>query len=430
MGAKTITILAFFAVSLPAFSQKTFDHWLKKKEDTKIEPFIMLQLWGSYSLGQEVFSSVTKQYEPVDDRFNIMFRRARLGFRAAPYEGLQFTVMGAYDLLGRDVNSASVGGANNGSQPVFFIWDAFLQWKVNKSDERLNIIAGYFRPQISRESITSAWAVNSMEKAMSQNYIRTHLVGTGPGRAVGLNLGGLLLNHNINYNIGIFNPVFQSNSGNSTGKNFAPLLVGRLAFNIGEPEMENYKIAYDINYFNERKGVTLATGGAWQGNTDLFTQSYTYSVDALINLGAFNLDGEWNWMWRDGIRTLENQSIRNFTSLSETGHIRAGYNIILNNNFFIEPSFMLMQFSGAKESTKQADAKAISASSGSESTYDTGINWYLNKKNLKIALHYTWRDGDPGDAGDGATVNAFFNQSDVGAIRRGDWLGLGLSAIF
>ncbi|MBK7869723.1 MAG: hypothetical protein IPJ74_03080 [Saprospiraceae bacterium] len=430
MNVRIIIIFAFLVISYPAFSQKSFDNWLKKKEGAKIEPFIMLQLWSSYSIGQETFNPDTKQYEPIDNRFNIMLRRARLGFRTEPYNGLQFNVVGAYDLIGRDLNSALVGGANNGSQPAFFLWDAFFQWKVNKSNEALNIIAGYFRPQLSRESITSGWAVNSMEKAMSQNYIRTHLVGTGPGRAVGLNLGGLLLNHNINYNIGIFNPVFQSNNGNSTGKNFAPLLVGRVAFNIGESEMENYKIAYDINYFNERKGLTLAVGGAWQGKTDLFTQSYTTSVDALMNLGAFSLDGEWNWMWRDGIRTLENQSIRNFNYLSETGHIRVGYNIILDNKFFIEPSFMLMQFTGAKESTKQADAKAVSASSGSESTYDTGINWYLNKKNLKITLHYTWHDGDHGDAGDGATVNAFFSQSGVGAIRRGDWLGLGLSAIF
>ena len=69
-------------------------------------------------------------------------------------------------------------------------------------------------------------------------------------------------------------------------------------------------------------------------------------------------------------------------------------------------------------------------SAGEETTFDAGVNWFLDGKNLKLALHYTWRSGDPGDAGDGSQVNAFFSQSGVGAIRRGNWLGLGLSAIF
>lgn len=423
-------LLLLFTSGTASFAQKTFDNWLKKKEGAKIEPFVMLQLWSTYSMNQKVYNNTTSSYDPVEDRFNLLLRRARLGFRAEPYEGLQFNFITAYDMLGRDVNSALVGGDNNGSQPEFYIWDAFLQWKVNKSSESLNIIAGYFRPQISRESITSAWAVNSMEKAMSQNYIRNHLVGSGPGRAVGLNLGGLLLHHKINYNFGVFNPVFHANGGNSTGKDFSPLLVGRIAYNIGDPEMDSYKISYDINYYNQRKGLTLAAGGAWQGKTNLFNESYTASTDVLLNLGAFNLDGEWNWLWREGERTLSDQQFRSFTYLSQTRHIRAGYNMILNNKYFLEPSFMLMQFNGAKDTIEQADAKAIKASSGSETTYDIGINWYLNKKNLKLALHYTWRDGDPGDAGEGATVNQFFNQTEVGAIRRGNWLGLGLSAIF
>lgn len=425
-----IVILLLFTSLMPVFAQKTFDNWLKMKEGAKIEPFIMLQLWSTYSMGQEVYNNSAAHYDPVEDRFNLLLRRARLGFKAEPYQGLQFNFIAAYDLLGRDVNSAIVGGDNNGSQPEFYVWDAFLQWKVNKSDESLNIIAGYFRPQISRESITSAWSVNSMEKAMSQNYIRHHLVGSGPGRALGINLGGLLSYQKINYNLGIFNPVYHNIGGNSTGKTFSPLLTGRIAYNIGNPEMDHYKIGYDINYYNQRNGLTLAAGGAWQGKTDLFHRSYTASTDVLLNLGAFNLDGEWNWLWREGKRRLVDQQLRSFTYLSQTGHIRAGYNMILNNKYFLEPSFMLMHFNGAKNALKQADAQAIKASSGSETTYDVGVNWYLNKKNLKLALHYTWREGDPGDAGDGATVNQFFNQSEVGAIRRGNWLGLGLSAIF
>ena len=91
---------------------------------------------------------------------------------------------------------------------------------------------------------------------------------------------------------------------------------------------------------------------------------------------------------------------------------------------------MVMQFNGGETAEEQADASAVGFFSGSEQTYDAGVNFYLDRRNLKLMLHYTWRDGDPGAAGDGARVNQFFSQSGIGAIRRGNWLGLGLHAIF
>ena len=91
---------------------------------------------------------------------------------------------------------------------------------------------------------------------------------------------------------------------------------------------------------------------------------------------------------------------------------------------------MVMNFNGAKNAAEQADAAALRMSAGSEKTFDAGINWYLDRKNLKLMLHYTWRSGDPGDAGDGSQVNMYFSQSGIGAIHRGDWLGVGLNAIF
>lgn len=427
----TTTILLF---SLALAGQADFSHWLPKKEGARIEPFAMVQLWSSYSMGQEAYNADAGLYEAVDGRFNVMLRRARLGFKAEPYEGLKFQLMGAYDLVGRDVQSSLVGGANNGSLPAFGIWDAFLQWQPRKGREGFNIVAGYFRPQFSRESITSGWAVNSMEKAMSQNYIRTHLVGAGPGRALGLNIGGLLLNAGKNlglqYNLGIFNPLTTANGGNSTGKDFAPLLVGRAVVYLGAPEQTAYKIGYDINYFGQRKGLSLGFDGAWQGQTALFEASYATGADLLFNWGPLNLDADWNLMWREGSRLLPDDRERTFTYASNTGHARIGYNLVVGEKYFLEPTFMLVQFNGADDLAGQADAKAIGASSGSERTYDAGINWYLNKRNLKLMAHYTWREGDAGEAASGFTGNMYFSQSGVGAIRRGNWLGLGLHAIF
>lgn len=418
-----------------AIAQKDFDSWLQPSDDFKIEPFLMAQLWSSYTFGQEVFNEESGLYEQVNNRANFTFRRARLGFRVQAYNNLKFTLVAAYDGIGRDVMTGLVGGANNGSLPELDIWDAFLQWKISRNNETLNLVGGYFRPQMSRESITSGWSVNSMEKAMSQNYIRRHLVGYGPGRALGLNLGGLWLSDNqdlgLNYNLGIFNPVYLANSGNSQGSKFAPLLVGRLVLNIGDPEMDRYKIGYDINYYGQRRGLSLGLSGSWQGETQLFKSSYATEMDFLLNMGPLNLDGEWNLMWRQGQRSLGENQIRSFTYASNAGHLRVGYNVVLGN-LFLEPSFMVMEFIGAKSDLEQADAKAVGSYSGSEATYDLGVNWYLNKKRLKLMLHYTWREGDAGDAGDageGATVNQFFSQSGVGAIQRGDWLGVGMNII-
>lgn len=428
-----IFLLVFLSAPL-AFGQKDFQSRIQKKEGFKIQPFMMLQLWSSYTSGQEVYNQERQHYEPAGNRFNVMLRRARLGFRAEPYEGLQFTVVGAYDLIGRDVLTAQVGGANNGSLPQFGIWDAFFQLRLKKGSEAFNVVGGYFRPQLSRESITSGWAVNSMEKSMSQNYIRKHLVGTGPGRAAGLNLGGLLLaekgNLGLNYNLGVFNPLTLANNGNSAGTAFAPLFVGRAVVYLGDPEMDKYKIGYNINYYGQRKGLSVGAGGAWQGQTDVFKSSYAASADFLFNWGPLNVDGEWNFMWREGSRLLADDVERNFTYSSNAGHLRLGYNVIAGKEAVLEPSFMLMQFNGAKSLAGQADAKAVGASSGAERTYDAGINWYLNKTNLKLMLHYTWHEGDAGKAAPGFAGNQYFSQSDVGAIRRGNWLGLGANAVF
>jgi hypothetical protein len=408
-----LTLSPFFAFSQPAFS-----NWLKPKEGAKIEPFLAFQLWSAYSMGQEVYDTGTKQYVPAGDRFNVFFRRGRAGLKASPYDNLSFTFIAAFDGLGKDALNAALGPANNLTTPQLSLWETFLQWKAGK----VILTAGYFRPQLSRESITAAWGVNSMEKAMSQTYIRKHLTGIGTGRAPGLNLGGLILpegkNWGLNYNVGIFNPVYQAYNGNSTGFRFSPVFVGRAVLYLGEPEQTQYQTSYQINYFGERKGLSIAGGGAWQGATDLFDRSWAASTDLLFNWGPLNLDGEWNWMWRDD-------------HFSQTGHIRAGYNLALKQRYFLEPVFMVMQFSGASDLAGQAKAKALGGYSGSETTFDAGINWYLNKSRLKLMLHYTWHQADAGEAeGTAFTGNAWFSESGVGAIRRGNWLGLGVNAIF
>ncbi len=412
-----------------SLSPKPAAKWLKKNERFVPEIKAMVQLWGIYSTGMEVYDKEAKQYNFVDDRLNLLLRRARFIVSGEPYPNLSYSVAFYYDQIGRDILASGIGGPNK-ADPSAGIWDAFFQWKITKS-ESLNFVGGWFRPQMQRESITSGWSVNSFEKSMSQNYVRTHLVGTGPGRAMGVNLGGIVGKNktNLNYNLGLFNPVTEALSGASAGNQFSPLLVGRASISLGDPEFKKYGISYDINYFNKRKGISLDFNAARQGESDLFRFSTSFGPGLLLNWGPLNLDGEWIWMQREGERMLADSSARQFTAKAGTGHVRLGVNVP-TGRFVLEPIFMVMQFDGAKNALEQADAAAVKMSAGSETTFDAGLNWYLDRKNLKLMLHYTWRTGDAGDAGDGSQVNMYFNQSGVGAIRRGDWLGIGLNAIF
>ena len=96
-----------------------------------------------------------------------------------------------------------------------------------------------------------------MEKAWSQNYLRRHLVGTGPGRAAGMNFGGLFYKEgqtvSLQYDIGLFSPVSQAVSGNSTGVQSSPLATARLLFMFGDPESKKYITGHKPNHFGKRE---------------------------------------------------------------------------------------------------------------------------------------------------------------------------------
>ncbi|MEM9023335.1 MAG: hypothetical protein AAGB22_06320, partial [Bacteroidota bacterium] len=136
----------------------------------------------------------------------------------------------------------------------------------------------------------------------------------------------------------------------------------------------------------------------------------------LVNYGPLNLDGELVYLRREG----NTETVGTYSAV--TGHARIGVNVILGR-FFLEPTAMVMVFEGEDGPMAQQSAVFLDGFSGSDRSYDVGVNWYLNRKRLKVLLHYTWRDGSAGN-------NQFFRQSDVGAIQRGDWIALGVHTIF
>ena len=428
-------LLMFFLGHPLLLAQEGFKGFLKTKEGFKLEPSAQLQLWSVYSTDQKVYNTQTKAYDEVGNRLNFLMRRGRIGFKMQPYNNLKATVVFAFDAVGRDVESGVIGSGNNGAIPSVGVFDAFMEWRLKKGSEKLFLVAGFFRPQISRESITPAWQVGSMEKAATQNYLRQHIVGMNSGRSVGLNLGGMLNNKTenvfFNYNLGIFNPAYYFNAYNSVGSQFSPLLVGRAVLSLGDPEIKQYGISYNQNYFNQRKGISLAIDGSSQGKTDLFKSNTSFGGDILLNWGHLNMDAEYHQMVRSASRTLaSNAGTRTFDYHSSVKHLRIGYNWIAGKKLFLEPTFTMMHFQGAGDALEQADATAVRSSAGNETSYDAGINWHLQERRLKLLLHYTWRHGDPGAAGNGAQVNDYFTQANVGAIRRGNWIGLGVNAIF
>jgi hypothetical protein len=200
----------------------------------------------------------------------------------------------------------------------------------------------------------------------------------------------------------------------------AGLYVGRLVLGFGDPESKNYKIGYQTNYYNQRYGLSVGFAGSYQDQTDLFTKSYSYGFDFLLNWGAINVDGDWLWMQREDDRNPLNQR----STDSYTGHIRASYNIMLDNGKILEPVAMWMHFNGPEDASEQAQAVALNSYSGTNDTYNLGFNYYLNSHRLKLIAHYVIQEGSLGR-------NQFYSQSALGVpIERGDYFMVGLNMIF
>jgi len=416
----------FLLIFYPLIGQTEWGKTGKFGSAVKIEPILSFQFWSTYTQGLQVFNSDLNIYEPAENRLNFQFRRARFGFKGQMSDQFRFTFIGSFDLAGRDLLSATSGGLNTGSLPGLGLWDAFGEYKLSKKSEVVYLVFGWFRPQFSRESMTAVWATSSFEKAMSQNYIRTHLVGIGSGRAAGVNFGGLLKNKKNKifgqYNIGLFTPQWLKYSGNSAGFNTSLLKSARLVYYLGDPEMTKYGISYQTNYFNKRKGLSLGISYADQGQTDLFDKNTAFQPDILFNWGSFNLDAEWNFMQRVSLQ-------QNVRYPEGAGHIRFSNNVQLFG-LFLEPTFMYVKYKGGLTIQEQILASSISANAGTDENIDFGVNIYFNQNKFKVAFHHTWNRGNMGEGLPGFSQNLYFRQNGLGAIKRGNYWGLGINGIF
>jgi hypothetical protein len=343
-----------------------------------LEIFQQYQLQGIYTFS----GARTDDGETVDNRADLFLRRARLGLKGQIRDVLSYQVVFAYDNVGKDIYTGASGVPQDQNNTEFRIWDAFFTWRANP--QWANVTAGYFRPQIGRESITAAWAVNSFDKALANGYVRTHVVGRLTGRETGINLGGLINKDGwgFNYNIGAFDTTHENIVGSENGgADWSPLLTARAAVTLGDPELVKYGIGYRVNYFGKRNGTTLALNYSHQGRTDLFKNNRMAGFDVLSNYGNLNFSAEYDWL-------LRNTGDVRFKD--RVYHARIGYNIELANGQIIEPALMYTEFNGDRDSVLWSDQRR-------EAT-NLGVSWYLDRT-LELGLFYAWQD-DERDRGD------------------------------
>lgn len=357
----------FFIVFISIFISRIVTAFPKIQidEEKDIEIIQMVQIFNTTSLNLI--------------RNDTLIRRGRLGVQGHILKNLNYRVWFAYDNVGKDGNTKLMGLAQNTDNANFSLFDTYFTWEI--FPQIANLTLGYLRPQIGRENITSAFEVNSLEKAITNFYLRPHLVGRANGRDTGLNFGGLYLGEfwSINYNFGFFDLNHEKiTGGTNDSKNgsqiWSPLLSSRVSFTLGEPEIKNYKLGYNINYFGKRKGVTVGINYANQGSTDLFKNNNTLGFDLLANYNNFNFDAEYDILSRN---KLDNTSYNDHIF-----HLRSGYNFNITDEWILEPIIMYSQAIIAPKS---------SLGLPSENQIDLGINWYINKNNIKLGTHYIKR---------------------------------------
>ncbi len=347
---------------------KSKSPFLEVNKEKMFKPVVALETWATYSIGEE------KGGEGYADRGDISFRRFRFGASGSPYSWLSYNFQLHLDRLGEDAYAST-----KGSYGGIGIWNAYITAKLLKESDLLYLHAGYYWAAISREFNTSAWSQGAFDRTRANWYMRTFITGTGNGIESGIGLGGLK-NFNrfgIGYRIGSFEPQAYASS-----KYASRLYTGHLLFSFGDPEQTTYKYRLPGNHWRKRKGITLGLGASTQANgkltdTTFFDKSTAYGSDILINYKGLRIDGEYF------IFTRKAAGVENFDGTQ--WHVRAGYSFIIGNKF-IEPVITYDKYSGE-------GAKSLYKYFGDDNTLDIGVNWYLNKDNLKLSLHYVVQDG-------------------------------------
>jgi hypothetical protein len=396
------------------------------------------QVWGTYTRDNH-------DVPFTDSRADLFLKQGRLGLKGHVLPSLTFSTLFAFDNLGKDQFTGALGTAQATTNNTFLLYDFYMTYALDTTFA--NITFGYFRPQSGHENIAPDAGVNSLDKGLTSMYLRSFLTGRTSGRETGVNVGGFYGSalYGVAYNLGAFDPTQSLIAGTDGGsRKWNPLLVGRLAISLFQPDMASYRLTPEINFFGQRKGITFGGHYSYQSVTDEtwdtsavkldpakktysglkyaggFQKNGSFGGDFVANFMGLSIDGEYDVMSRsvNGI-SYHHDSVKtpaaNFSD--RVYHIRAGYDIPLPKGQFLEPAIMYTKFTG--------DAASTLYPSGIDHILDLGLNWYLNKNNLKIAVHGINQGGQPKSNFQSAAPDAKGN-----VTLRGDMVAIDFQAQF
>lgn len=355
-------------IQLNAEEKVTEKSALQVDKAKMFNPIVVLEAWATYSHGE------VDEMGICEDRTDSYLRRFRFGANGQPYSFLKYSFMMHFDCIGEDEFAAT-----KGTYKGVGVWNAYASVKMLKSSELLNLHLGYFWAAVSRDFMTAPWAVGAFDKSYSTYYLRHFITGAGNGITSGIALGGLknFERMGLNYRLGVYEPESYLSAAHTSR-----LYSGRLMWHLGDAEQKKYKYMVSGNHWSERNGLTFGVGASTQNNGKLneilfFDHSWTYGGDVLFNYVGLSLTAEYYIMGRSaqGYDSFEGEVI----------NLRMGYNIKVKTTF-IEPSI-------AYDSFKASGDKALYKFVGDNNTFDIGVNWYINKDKLKVALHYVIQEG-------------------------------------
>ena len=385
----------------------------------RIESQLSLQLWTTYTFGQQVYDEYTHTYNRTNNTFNTQLRRARFGFTSHLSPRLKTNIVTAWNFVGSNAQSATYYAPYEQShKPI--IWSMHVEWRLLKNSPTVNLVSGYFLPQIGRESITRGFDSNSFEKSLAQNYLRRSLTGTNQGRAPGLMLGGIIgKNVKIRYDFGIF-----STPELAAELEASPLYTGRVVVMIGDSENEHYGLRHKLNFDNQRRGVSIGMALAHQDRNRVAHRNQIWGIDWLANYDNWNIDGEFYFYEKHLTSAIENIQNQSFS-----GYFRLGYNIYTGTGHQkLEPVLSKSFFVGEKSLEGQIAATSAGWYSGIDQSMDVGINYY-SENGVKISLFYVMNHGSSAQTIDPIKINSYFYQNGTISIKRGNYLGMGFVSV-
>jgi hypothetical protein len=341
----------------------------------------------------------TYNADKTDARLDAYIRRARFGLKGQVLPQIDYQVQFAFDNLSKDPYTGTIGTGQKVENTEFKVWDAYATYHLQP--QFANITFGLQIPQLSREMINSFSKLPSLDNGLTYSY-ELAAVSTRPsGREAGINIGGLYADstkpYSASYNVGIYDAAQDKNSTLTGSAHWSPLVTGRAVITLGDPEALTYKLTPDINFFGQRKGISIAGFGSYQGHVDEldsltkkymggFKNNSIYGADMLFNWSWLEIDGEYTFMHRcftDSFN-LADTVIKSAEYTDKAWHIRSSVCIPIGS-YYLEPTIMYSEFTGDKYSALYP--------SGWDHLIDMGVNWYVTKTNAKISLHYVQQNG-------------------------------------